>query len=118
MLNGDGGGWIRDPYDPDVIFQLDRYHIQQEILRKIKDKDAQAAIREYLNENKPDEMLAYIKAYADSVSSNDEKDKTSSNAMKLYEYLNNNREGLLPYQNRGIGIPEPPKGVVYKNMGV
>jgi hypothetical protein len=40
ILNGDGGSWIKEPYDPDTIFQLDRYHIYQEILRKIKDKDA------------------------------------------------------------------------------
>ncbi|MEG0814273.1 MAG: UPF0236 family protein, partial [Clostridium sp.] len=30
ILNGDGGSWIKEPYDPDVIFQLDRYHIYQE----------------------------------------------------------------------------------------
>ena len=35
------GSWIKDEYDPDVIFQLDRYHIYQEILRKITDKKAQ-----------------------------------------------------------------------------
>ena len=38
ILNGDGGSWIKEPYDPDTIFQLDRYHIYQEILRKIGDK--------------------------------------------------------------------------------
>ena len=41
ILNGDGGSWIKDIYDPDTIFQLDRYHIYQEILRKISDKKAQ-----------------------------------------------------------------------------
>ena len=35
ILNGDGGSWIKEEYDPDTIFQLDRYHIYQEILRKI-----------------------------------------------------------------------------------
>lgn len=40
ILNGDGGSWIKEPYDPDTIFQLDRYHICQEILRKISDKEA------------------------------------------------------------------------------
>ena len=46
ILNGDGGSWIKEAYDPDVIFQLDRYHIYQEILRKIGDKEAQKAVRE------------------------------------------------------------------------
>ena len=41
ILNGDGGSWIKEPYDPDTIFQLDRYHIYQEILRKISHKEAQ-----------------------------------------------------------------------------
>ena len=41
ILNGDGGSWIRETYDPDAIFRLDRYHIYQEILRKISDCDAQ-----------------------------------------------------------------------------
>lgn len=118
VLNGDGGSWIRDIYDNDVIFQLDRYHIYQEILRKVKDKKAQGDIRNLLESDKIDEMLKYIKMYADSVASDDEKDKASANAMKLYDYLNNNREGLLPYQKRGIKIPEAPEGIVYKNMGV
>ena len=29
ILNGDGGRWIKEPYDPEVIFQLDRFHIYQ-----------------------------------------------------------------------------------------
>lgn len=27
ILNGDGGSWIKEPYDPETIFQLNRYHI-------------------------------------------------------------------------------------------
>ena len=42
ILNGDGGSWIKEPYDPDVIFQLDRYHIYQEILRKQTQKIKEA----------------------------------------------------------------------------
>lgn len=41
-MNGDGGSWIKEPYDPEVIFRLDRYHICQEILRKIGDKEGVA----------------------------------------------------------------------------
>ena len=55
ILNGDGGSWIREPYDPDAIFQLDRYHIYREVLRKIKDKKAQREIRELLEEEKPED---------------------------------------------------------------
>ena len=118
ILNGDGGSWIKEEYDPDTIFQLDRYHIYQEILRKISDKKAQKDIRELLEEDKPEEMLEYIKTYATSVESPDEEDKKSKKAMELYKYLDNNRDGLLPYNKRGIKIPEPDEGIIYKGMGV
>ena len=118
ILNGDGGSWIKDPYDPDAIFQLDRFHIYQEIKRKIKDKEAEKRIVEFIDQKKMEEMLAFIQIYADSVESDDETDQASRNARKLYGYLNNNKEGLLPYTERGIAIPEPPEDVVYKGMGV
>lgn len=118
ILNGDGGSWIKDPYDPDTIFQLDRFHIYQEIKRKIRSPEAQKVIQELFEAEKIDEMLGYIKMYADSVSTDDETDKQSSNALKLYEYLNNNKDGLLPYNKRGITIPPPRQGIVFKGMGV
>lgn len=118
ILNGDGGSWIKEPYDPDTIFQLDRYHIYQEILRKISDKKAQEAIRSLFEEDKTEEMLEYIQTYATSVASPDETDKSSKKAMELYRYLNNNKEGLLSYDKRGIKIPEPKEGIIYKGMGI
>jgi hypothetical protein len=118
ILNGDGGSWINEPYDPETIFQLDRYHIYQEILRKITDKEAQKNIRELFDDEKIDEMLEYIQTYATSVESPDKKDKSSQKAKELYSYLNNNKEGLLPYNKRGIAIPEPSEGILYKGMGV
>ena len=88
ILNGDGGSWIKEPYDPETIFQLDRYHIYQEILRKIQDKKAQRDIRELFDEEKIDEMLEYIQMYATSVESPDKTDKKSKKARELYKYLN------------------------------
>ena len=118
VLNGDGGSWIKEPYDPETIFQLDRYHVYKEITRKISDKKAQEEIRRLFEEEKAEEMLEYIKIYADSVESPDEKDKRSRRARELYQYLNNNRNGLLPYNKQGITIPEPKEGIIYKGMGV
>ena len=118
VLNGDGGSWIKEPYDPEVIFQLDRYHVYKEILRKISDKEAQEVIRSLYDEEKPEEMLTYIEDYATSVESPDENDKRSKRARELYQYLNNNKAGLLPYNKQGITIPEPSEGIIYKGMGV
>ena len=118
ILNGDGGGWINEPYDPEVIFQLNRYHVYQEITRKVSDKKAQKDIRELYDSDNPEKMLEYIQIYAASVESPDEKDKSSQNALELYKYLYNNREGLLPYDKRGIKIEDAPEGVIYKKMDV
>ncbi len=118
ILNGDGGSWIKEPYDPDTIFQLDRYHIYQEILRKISNKKAQKDIRSLFDEEKIEDMLEYIEIYATSVESPDATDKSSKKAMELYQYLRNNKEGLLAYNKRGIAIPEPKEGILYKGMGI
>ncbi len=118
ILNGDGGSWIKETYDPGAIFQLDRFHIYQEIKRKIRDKEAQERIKELLEEKKVEELLEYILIYADSIETEEEKDKGSKKARELHQYLCNNREGLLPYQGRGIELPEAGEGIVYKNMGV
>lgn len=90
ILNGDVGGWIKESYDPDVIFQLDRYHVYQEILRKISDKKAQKEIRELFDADNLEEMLEHIQIYATSVESPDEKDNRSKKAIELYNYLHNN----------------------------
>ena len=118
ILNGDGGSWIKETYDPDAIFQLDRYHVYQEILRKINDRSAQREARNLFEEGKTEELLEFLLVYADSVETTDEKDNRSRNARELYRYLNNNKAGLLPYRKQGKKIPEPREGIVYKNMGV
>jgi hypothetical protein len=118
ILNGDGAGWIKDPYDPDVIVQLDRFHVYQEIKRKIRDKEAEKAIKDLLEQEKVGEMLRYIEVYADSIASDDPGDKGSEKARELHGYLRNHQEELLPYQSRGIVLPEAREGLAYKNMGV
>jgi hypothetical protein len=118
VLNGDGGSWIKEPYEPEAVYQLDRFHIQQWIKKKIVPQEVQKEINRLFEEGRYDEMFEYISIYADSVESNDEKDKSSKKAKELYEYLNNNREGLTPWQKQRNDYPEAPKGIVYKNMGV
>ena len=65
-----------------------------------------------------DGMLEYIQIYADSVASNDSSDKRTKNALALLKYLSNNKDALIPWPERGLDIPEPPAGVIYKDMGV
>ena len=71
-----------------------------------------------MEEEQIDDMLEYIRIYADSVESPQEDDTRSKKARELLRYLENNREGLLPYDRQGVTIPEPPDGILYKHMGV
>ena len=118
ILNGDGGSWIREPYDPEAVFQLDRFHIYQAIRKQLEEKKAQKAVGELFEEQKIEEMLEYIRIYADSVASDKPEDKRNKKALELYEYLRKNREGLLPYQVQIKELPKAEEGIVYKGMGV
>lgn len=119
ILNGDGGSWIKDPYEPDTIVQLDQFHIYQEIKKQInKDKEAQKDVEALFEAEMIDEMFEYLEMYINSVDTDDENDKRAKNARELYKYLNNNREGLIPYQHRGIELPELKKGLKYGTLGV
>ena len=63
-------------------------------------------------------MQEYIEIYAKNLEKKKKKDKRSKNARELYKYLNNNKEGLLPYDKQGKEIPAPQEGIIYKGMGV
>lgn len=112
MLNADGATWAKQAYEPRTIYQLDRFHIEQAITRCIRRKDIRRQLHIYLKENRIDELLDYLDAYRNSVS-----DVEYKSADKLYSYLYNNKDGLIPYMDRGIDIPEPPDGIEYKNLG-
>lgn len=118
VLNGDGAGWVKACEDPDTVFQLDRFHIYQKILRCIRDKKMQGWLRELYDTCKTEELLETVQIYADSIATGDGKDTGEKKARELYDYLSGNREYLLSYQDReGLKIPEAPEGLVYKNLG-
>ena len=118
IVNGDGGSWISEPNDPDAIIQLDQFHIHKEIRRCIASKRIQNRIEEFLAKKDVGEALRCITIYIDSIDNGDEKDKSVKKAKELLKYLKNNKENLIPWNERGLDIPKPPKGIVYKGMGV
>ena len=114
ILNGDGGSWIKAGIvDADTHYQLDPFHKNREITRKVSDKEQRKTIRKLLSEKRIDELLLYIKSK--SILAEDEKEQKK--LTELYEYFKNNKEGLIPYQERGLNLPKPPEGVVYRNLG-
>lgn len=114
ILNGDGGGWIKGGLvDADVHFQLDPFHKNREITRKVKDEKQKEAVRRLLSEKRIEDLLTYIKGIAELAEEPAEKQKL----MELYGYFSSNKEGLIPYQERGLKLPTPPEGVEYRNLG-
>ena len=118
IVNGDGGSWIGEPNDPDAVIQLDPFHVHKEIRRCITEKNTQSLIEEYLAEKKIDEALRSVQVYIDSIDNGDEKDSKIKKGKELLSYLTNNKTALVPWQERGLDIPEAPEGVIYKGMGV
>lgn len=117
VVNGDGASWIKNTYEPDRIFQLDRFHIKQEITRCISNKHIQRMIFERLHDNKIDEMLEVIETYINSIDDGTNESDVKK-AKTLFNYLFNNYDGLLPWQLQAGIVPEAPEGITYKNMGV
>jgi uncharacterized membrane protein len=113
ILNGDGAAWIRNTADENVIYQLDPFHKHQAIVSKIKNTGHRETVLKLLNENKIDEMLLAIDALANSAEDENQEKKF----RELYAYFSENRDYLTPYQQRGIILPSPPEGVVYRNLG-
>lgn len=114
LLNGDAASWIkRGITDETVHFQLDQYHINEAIRKYVKNKEMQKMITGYLYAKKIDDMLKCISILADSVSDDEEED----NLLSLYDFFSNNKNDLIPCHRRGLPIPPPPEGKVYRRMG-
>ncbi|KUK83134.1 MAG: Uncharacterized protein XD98_0422 [Microgenomates bacterium 39_6] len=113
ILNGDGAAWIKHGIDDTVHYQLDPFHKHKAILRNVRDEEQRKIILKLLNENKIDDVLAYIAGLAKDT----EDEKEQKKLKELYSYFKENRDGLIPYQERGLDIPEPPLGLEYRNLG-
>lgn len=113
ILNGDGAAWIKHGIDDTVYYQLDPFHKHKAVLRNVRDEEQKKNILELLSNNKIEGVLEYIKGLVNSTEDEKEKKKLKD----LYTYFNENRDGLIPYQARGIDIPKPPIGLIYRNLG-
>ena len=115
IVNGDGDSWIKPDLGQDgVHFQLDPFHISREVLRKVPDKKQARKLNKLLNEGKVDESFEYLTELLIEYTHDEDKFKKLE---KLYNYLSNNREGLIPYRLRSLELPELPDGLTYRGMG-
>ncbi len=117
VLNGDGADWVRNCEDPCTEFQLDRFHVYKKITETIKDKEMQGEIRRLYDNCEIEKLLETIQIYADSIATDDPKDKGEQKALELLKYLEDNKEWLKSYRNRDLRIPDNPEGIEYRNLG-
>jgi len=115
FCNSDGGGWIKTLYDYDAesYHQLDGFHINQEIVRSISEKEMKKKITKLYEDQEFEKMFMWIDAYGNSITN----EKEEKRVRKLEGYLRNNEEGLIPYQKKGLKMPELPEGLEYRGMG-
>jgi len=115
IFNSDGGGWIKKlhDYNDEAHFQLDPFHIQKAIKSSDPGGDYSKQVSKMLRENKIDELFEYLDTVANSL----ENENAEEKVRKLLSYLRTNREGLIPYQQRGLNLPKLRDGLVYRGMG-
>jgi hypothetical protein len=113
IMNADGAEWVKNICEADTVFQLDPFHRNKAIKENIPYPQAANAIHELLNQHDIEGVFEYLEIYKNSVNEEEEIEK----AGRLITYFKNNREGLIPYTEKGLSLPENKQGLVYRNMG-
>lgn len=113
--NGDGATWINNIMTKDTITQKDSFHIQQEIIRDIKEKEYQQELIKIIEEKRYDEVQSYIENLKYELGG---EEKIVKKLKTLQSYL---KTGLPRYQDilkeQNREMPEPPKDIEYRDMG-
>ena len=115
VTNGDGESWIRTVAElNDSILQLDPFHRSQAVIKAVADKNDRKMIFDAIGEKDLDKVLEIIC----DLTMESEDEKAQKKLVELYHYFHNNRDSFLTWQERGINLPNPPEGVIYREMGV
>ena len=116
VMNGDGARWIKNITAKGAISQKDNFHIHQEIVRDIPDKQYREELEKIIEEKRFDEVQKYIENLKSELGG---EEKTVKKLKVLQSYL---KEGLPRYQDilkeRNEEIPDAPEGVEYRNPGI
>lgn len=112
VLNGDGANWIKNICSKNTIYQKDSFHIHQEIIRDIKEKEYQEEINKMLEQKRYKEIPKYIEQLKYECGG---EEKIVKKLTTLQKYL---KDGLPRYQELAEEIPKAPNGIEYRNMGI
>jgi len=113
--NGDGAKWITNIATEDTICQKDSFHIQQEIIRDIREKEYQEELMKIIEEKRYGEVQGYIENLMFECGG---EEKIVKKLQTLQSYLKN---GLPRYQDvlkqQGREMPKAPENIEYRDMG-
>lgn len=116
ILNGDGARWINKLATKDTIRQKDNFHIHQEIIRDIQEKELRRQLEKLIAEKRYDEVPVYLEYLRYEVGG---EESAINKIDRLESYLS---EGLPRYQDvlekQNRTMPEAPEGIEYKNPGI
>jgi hypothetical protein len=116
ITNGDGEAWIRTAAEEnESILQLDPFHRSQAVVKAVSDKSDRQLLFDAIGEKDVGKVLSLICEMA--MDARDD-EAALKKLCKLYDYFHSNRDSLLTWQERGIELPTPPDGVIYREMGV
>jgi len=115
ITNADGESWVRTAAEAnDSILQLDPFHRSQAVIRAVSDKEDRKMLFNAIGEK---DVVKTLEIVNDMIFDTQD-DKMAKKLITLHNYFNNNRDSFLTWQERGIDLPDPPEGVVYRGMGV
>jgi len=115
IVNGDGEAWIKTAAESqDSLLQLDPYHRSKAIIRCVSNKDDRQLLFNAIGEKDVNKLLFQ----ADTLYKAAKTEKEQKKLEDLVKYLRENKNNLLTWQERGIQLPVPPEGIVYRNLGV
>lgn len=113
--NGDGARWINNLATKDTIRQKDSFHIQQEIIRDIREEKHREELIKIIEEKRYTEVQEYIEKLKYEYGG---EEKEIKKLNKLQSYLKN---GLPRYKDilkeQGREMPKAPEGIEYRDMG-
>jgi hypothetical protein len=112
ILNGDGADWIKS-VDGDTIQQLDPFHRSQAIIRGIRDVADRRALFDVVREKNTECILLTVEALYGGAKDEGERKRLG----ELLSYFRRNKDALLTWDERGIELPPPPEGIVYRRLG-
>jgi hypothetical protein len=110
VINGDGALWINKLAGKNIIRQKDKFHIHQEIIRDIEEKEEQEKVRKMFESKEYKKIIPYIEEL--KYKSGGE-EKVVKKLEKLQIYLSKDIERYTDI----IELPEAPEGIEYRSLG-